>query len=72
MIDFFSSAGEVKYFRFCTKHGDENKYAMIEFVEQESVVPALKLNNKQFGDSIIKYVAIKIIRIKVFTTIYFF
>jgi hypothetical protein len=45
---------------------------MIEFVEQESVVPALKLNNKQFGDSIIKYVAIKIIRIKVFTTIYFF
>lgn len=29
---------------------------MIEFVEQESIVPALKLNNKQFGDNIIKYV----------------
>nr|CAH0111646.1 unnamed protein product [Daphnia galeata] len=54
VIDFFSSAGEVKYFRFCTKQGDDVQYAMIEFVEQESVVPALKLNNKQFGDSIIK------------------
>ena len=31
---------------------------MIEFVEQESVVPALKLNNKQFGDNIIKYVIV--------------
>lgn len=29
---------------------------MLEFVEQESIVPALKLNNKQFGDNIIKYV----------------
>ncbi|KAI9556869.1 hypothetical protein GHT06_016661 [Daphnia sinensis] len=54
VIDFFSSAGEVKYFRFCTKQGDDIQYAMIEFVEQESVVPALKLNNKQFGDNIIK------------------
>ena len=54
VIDFFSSAGEVKYFRFCSKQGDDVQYAMIEFVEQESVVPALKLNNKQFGDSIIK------------------
>jgi hypothetical protein len=40
---------------------------MIEFVEQESVVPALKLNNKQFGDNIIKYVPVtKIIGIQVF------
>ncbi|KZS09197.1 putative Splicing factor [Daphnia magna] len=54
VIDFFSSAGEVKYFRLCTKQGDDIQYAMIEFVEQESVVPALKLNNKQFGDNIIK------------------
>nr|CAG4651361.1 EOG090X0EEC [Simocephalus serrulatus]SVE94522.1 EOG090X0EEC [Simocephalus serrulatus] len=54
VIDFFSSAGEVKYFRFCTKPGDDIQYAMLEFVEQESIVPALKLNNKQFGDNIIK------------------
>jgi hypothetical protein len=29
---------------------------MIEFVEQESVVPALKLNNKQLGENTIKYI----------------
>ena len=41
------------HFRFCTKQGDDTiQYAMIEFVEQESIVPALKLNNKQFSLSI--------------------
>nr|CAG4636547.1 EOG090X0EEC [Eubosmina coregoni]SVE70084.1 EOG090X0EEC [Eubosmina coregoni] len=54
VIQFFASAGEVKYFRFCSKENDDIRYAMIEFVEQESVVPALKLNNKQLGDNTIK------------------
>ena len=44
---------------------------MIEFVEQESVVPALKLNNKQFGDSIIKYkVMTNIMKIQIFIMIF--
>nr|CAG4638762.1 EOG090X0EEC [Cyclestheria hislopi] len=54
VIDFFSSAGEVKYFRFCSREGDALQYALIEFTEQESIVAALKLNNKQLGDNIIK------------------
>jgi arginine/serine-rich splicing factor 12 len=44
---------------------------MIEFVEQESVVPALKLNNKQFGDSIIKYIVMtNIMKIQIFIMIF--
>nr|CAG4643529.1 EOG090X0EEC [Ilyocryptus agilis] len=54
VIEFFSTAGEVKYFRMCNKDGDGIRYGLIEFVEQESIVPALKLNNKQLGDSSIK------------------
>ncbi len=54
VMDFFSTSGEIKYFRFCTREGDDVQYAMIEFTEQESIVPALKLNNKQLGDNIIK------------------
>lgn len=53
-MDFFASAGEIKYFRFCSKYNDDTRYAMMEFVEQESIVPALKLNNKQLGENIIK------------------
>lgn len=41
--------------RFCSKKGDDTKYAMIEFAEQESIVPALKMNNKKLGNNIIKY-----------------
>nr|CAG4648276.1 EOG090X0EEC [Moina brachiata]SVE93283.1 EOG090X0EEC [Moina brachiata] len=54
VMDFFASAGEIKYFRFCSKYNDDTRYAMMEFVEQESIVPALKLNNKQLGENIIK------------------
>ena len=53
-MDFFSPAGEVKYLRLCTREGDTVQYALIEFTEQESIVPALKLNNKQLGDTTIK------------------
>nr|CAG4635092.1 EOG090X0EEC [Alona affinis] len=54
VIQFFSSAGEVKVMRFCSKKGDDTKYAMIEFAEQESIVPAMKLNNKKLGNNTIK------------------
>merc|ERR1712136_429073 len=54
VIDFFSTAGEVKYFRMCSRESDNVQYGLIEFVEQETVVPALKLNNKQMGDRVIK------------------
>jgi len=54
VVDFFSTAGEVKYFRMCSRDSDNIQYGLVEFVEQESVVPALKLNNKLMGDSVIK------------------
>lgn len=54
VMDFFATVGEIKYFRFCSKHNDDTRYAMIEFVEQESIVPALKLNNKLLGEHAIK------------------
>ena len=37
-MDFFSTAGEVKYFRFCSRDSDNVHYGLIEFVEQESIV----------------------------------
>jgi len=54
VIDFFSTAGEVKYYRPCNRDGDDIQYALVEFTEQESIVAALKLNNKQLGDNIVK------------------
>lgn len=54
VVDFFCTAGEVKYFRMCSRETDNIQYGLIEFVEQETVVPALKLNNKQMGDRVIK------------------
>lgn len=54
VMEFFSTAGEIKYFRLCSREGDGLQCALVEFTEQESIVPALKLNNKQLGDSIIK------------------
>ena len=38
----------------CSRDSDNIQYGLVEFVEQESVVPALKLNNKLMGDSVIK------------------
>ena len=40
------NAGEVKYFRFCTRSGDPVKYALAEFTERSSVINALKLNGQ--------------------------
>ena len=49
-LEFFASgAGEVKYFRYCTRQGDPVKYALVEFTEQPSVVKALAMNDRQLG-----------------------
>ena len=46
-MDFLNeSAGEVKFFRFCTRAGDPIKYALAEFTDRSSVVNALKLNGQ--------------------------
>uniref|UniRef100_A0A224XNB6 Putative splicing factor arginine/serine-rich n=1 Tax=Panstrongylus lignarius TaxID=156445 RepID=A0A224XNB6_9HEMI len=44
LIDFFGTAGDVKYVRFCTRENDPNKYALVEFSEQSSIITALKMN----------------------------
>ena len=42
-VDAFNGgAGEVKYFRFCTRGTDAVKYALVEFTDHSSVVPALQ------------------------------
>ena len=53
-MEAFADVGEVKYFRYCTRESDAVKYALIEFTEHSSVVPALKLNDRQLGMSRIK------------------
>ena len=46
-MDFFNeNAGEVKFFRFCTRAGDHVKYALAEFTDKAAVVNALKLNGQ--------------------------
>lgn len=44
LVDFFQRAGDVKYVRFCTRENDSNRYALVEFAEQSSIIPALKMN----------------------------
>ncbi len=53
-VETFSKAGEVKFFRHCTRENDSVKYGLIEFTEQSSVVEALKMNDLQLGMSRIK------------------
>lgn len=53
-VETFSRAGEVKFFRHCTRENDSVKYGLIEFTEQPSVVEALKMNDLQLGMSRIK------------------
>ena len=46
-IDYLNEkAGEVKYFRFCTRAGDPVKYALAEFSDRAAVINALKLNGQ--------------------------
>merc|ERR1739848_158631 len=53
-MEFFSAeAGEVKFFRYCTRSNDPLKYALIEFSERTSVVPAMLMSGRQLGNSVI-------------------
>jgi len=54
VMDRFSQAGEVKYFRFCTRDNDPLFYALIEFTEQPAVLEALKMNGTALGSKIVK------------------
>merc|ERR1739848_548584 len=54
-MEFFSAeAGEVKFFRYCTRNNDPLKYALIEFSERTSVVPAMLMSGRQLGNSTIQ------------------
>lgn len=46
LVDFFTEAGEVKYLRLCSRNADSTQHVLIEFSEQPSIVPALKLNGR--------------------------
>lgn len=46
LIDFFNDAGEVKYLRMCTRSIDNTIHVLVEFSEQPSIIPALKLNGQ--------------------------
>ncbi|CAL8069796.1 unnamed protein product [Orchesella dallaii] len=54
VIEYFSRAGEVKYFRFCTRDNDPLKFALIEFSEQPAILDALTLNGNTLGDKVIR------------------
>jgi arginine/serine-rich splicing factor 12 len=54
-LEFFGkNAGEVKYFRWCTKEGDERKMALVEFTDYGAVIPAMRLNDTVMGNNTIK------------------
>ncbi|QQP49150.1 Putative splicing factor_ arginine/serinerich 7like, partial [Caligus rogercresseyi] len=54
-MEFFAKeAGEVKYFRYCSRAADSLKYALIEFTNQSSVIPALLLNDRVLGENQLK------------------
>lgn len=54
LIDFFSDAGEVKYLRVCTRNADNSIHVLVEFSEQPSIIPALKLNGYTIKGKVIK------------------
>ena len=55
VIEYFGKgAGEVKYFRWCTKEDDERKMALLEFTDYGAVIPAMRLNDTMMGERMIK------------------
>lgn len=55
IIDFFNKNNiEVKYVRLCTRDSDNERYALVEFSEQSSVIPALQLNGEMLNDAPLK------------------
>ena len=56
-MEFFAdNAGEVKYFRYCTRASDSIKYALVEFTERCSLLKALKLDGSTLGTTAIQVV----------------
>lgn len=53
LIDFFTEAGEVKYLRTCTRNLDNSTHVLIEFSEQPSIIPALKLNGRTIKGKVV-------------------
>ncbi|RZB40134.1 RRM 6 domain containing protein [Asbolus verrucosus] len=47
-IQYFTTAGEVKYLRVCECPSDGSTHLLIEFSDQPSVVNALKMNGDEF------------------------
>lgn len=57
VMDFFAhGAGEVKYFRWCSKEGSEDgsRFALVEFSDYGAVPAAMRLNNSMLGESPVK------------------
>merc|ERR1712227_132358 len=55
VMDYFSTgAGEVKYFRWCSKDGSEDRYALVEFTDYGAIPAAMRMNNTMIGESLIK------------------
>ncbi|GJQ79153.1 hypothetical protein Trydic_g5405 [Trypoxylus dichotomus] len=54
LVSFFSKAGEIKYFRTCTRTSDNTNHLLVEFSEQPSILEALKYNGKEFKGKILK------------------
>lgn len=54
LLQFFSSAGEVKYLRPCTRTSDNSQHMLVEFSDQPSIIAALKLNGKELNGKVMK------------------
>ena len=57
VMDYFATgAGEVKYFRWCSKEGaDEgSRFALVEFSDYGAVPAAMRLNNTVLGGFTVK------------------
>ena len=55
IVDAFTTgAGEVKYFRWCSKEGSDQRLALVEFTDYGAIPAAMRLNNTVLGESTIK------------------
>ena len=57
VMDYFSTeAGEVKYFRWCSKDGAEDgtRFALVEFSDYGAIPAAMRLNNTVLGGFTVK------------------
>ena len=57
VMDYFSTgAGEVKYFRWCSKDGAEDgtRFALVEFSDYGAIPAAMRLNNTVLGSFTVK------------------